>query len=108
MAENNLALTEGVYYILLSLQTPLHGYGIMQNIERLSQGRISIAPGTLYGALENLQKKAWISALPGEGGTRKKEYVITPLGMDILQKELLRLEELYHNGKSMLGGFDYD
>ena len=46
----NIALTEAVYYILLSLDQPLHGYGIMQNIERISGGRVRLAAGTLYGA----------------------------------------------------------
>gem|GEM_PF-6914801 len=44
------ALTEAVFYILLSLDTPLHGYGIMQNVEHLSGGRVRLAAGTLYGA----------------------------------------------------------
>ncbi|MDE6233212.1 MAG: PadR family transcriptional regulator, partial [Lachnospiraceae bacterium] len=45
----NPALTEAVYYILLSLIQPLHGYGIMQNVEKLSKGRVRLAAGTLYG-----------------------------------------------------------
>ena len=48
------ALTEAVFYILLSLDAPLHGYGIMQNVERLSGGRVRFAAGTLYGALTTL------------------------------------------------------
>lgn len=48
------ALTEAVFYILLSLDTPLHGYGIMQNVEHLSGGRVRLAAGTLYGALATL------------------------------------------------------
>jgi DNA-binding PadR family transcriptional regulator len=51
MPAENSALTEAVYYILLSLYTPLHGYGIMQNVERLSSGRVKLAAGTLYGAI---------------------------------------------------------
>ena len=43
----NIALTEAVYYILLSLDKPLHGYGIMQNTETLSNGRVRLAAGTL-------------------------------------------------------------
>lgn len=104
MSENQQALTEGVYYILLSLQSPLHGYGIMQNIERLSKGRISMAPGTLYGALENMQKKGWIIALCENLSTRKKEYVITDRGRAVLQTEVQRLLELYENGKFLLEG----
>ena len=45
----NMALTEAVYYILLSLVEPKHGYGIMQNVEMLSGGRVRLAAGTLYG-----------------------------------------------------------
>ena len=48
------ALTEAVYYILLSLLQPMHGYGIMQNTEALSEGRVRLAAGTLYGALNTL------------------------------------------------------
>ena len=43
----SIALTEAVFYILLSLDEPLHGYGIMQNAERLSNGRVRLAAGTL-------------------------------------------------------------
>ncbi len=54
----SIALTEAVFYILLSLDEPLHGYGIMQNAERLSNGRVRLAAGTLYGALDTLQETA--------------------------------------------------
>ncbi|MBQ4101229.1 MAG: PadR family transcriptional regulator, partial [Oscillospiraceae bacterium] len=50
----NPALTEAVYYILLSLTKPMHGYGIMQNVETLSNGRVKLAAGTLYGAINTL------------------------------------------------------
>lgn len=49
-------LTEASFYILISLTTPLHGYGIMKQVETLSQGRLKLAPGTLYGALSTLQQ----------------------------------------------------
>ena len=100
----NPALTEGVYYILLSLLEPLHGYGIIQNVEQLSGGRVRLAAGTLYGAITTLLEKGWITALTGEADSRKKEYVITDLGREMLQKELPRLSELLENGKRLLGG----
>ena len=53
----NLALTESTYYILLSLYHPQHGYGIMQQTEQLSGGRVHLAAGTLYGALTSLCEK---------------------------------------------------
>jgi len=94
----NPALTEAVYYILLSLITPRHGYGIIQNVEALSGGRVRLAAGTLYGAINTLLEKNWISALPGEKDSRKKEYIITDDGRLALADELKRLRELLENG----------
>ena len=51
---DNIALTETTYYILLSLLEPGHGYAVMQKAEELSEGRVRIAAGTMYGALDNL------------------------------------------------------
>lgn len=98
----NAALTEAVYYILLSLTKPMHGYGIMQNVEQLSQGRVKLAAGTLYGAINTLLEKGWIQSLPGEIDTRKKEYQITEQGTQVLRAELLRLRELIENGMHIL------
>ncbi len=98
------ALTEAVFYILLSLQKPLHGYGIIQNVEELSKGRVKLAAGTLYGALNSLVDKGWIDALPENPESRKKEYVITKNGLSILKEELARLTELVDNGNRLLGG----
>lgn len=98
----NPALTEAVYYILLSLTRPMHGYGIMQNVQRLSNGRVSLAAGTLYGAINTLLEKGWIVALSEEQGSRKKEYLITPQGREMLRCEILRLSELIENGLHIL------
>ncbi|MBQ8927540.1 MAG: helix-turn-helix transcriptional regulator [Oscillospiraceae bacterium] len=98
----NGALTEAVYYILLSLLEPRHGYGIMQNAQTLSGGRVRLAAGTLYGALNTLLEKGWIRAMPGEGNSRKKEYVITEAGQEVLRQEIMRLEELVRNGRALL------
>ena len=98
----NIALTEAVYYILLSLLSPRHGYGIMQNAESLSAGRVKLAAGTLYGAINSLLEKGWITALPGEKDSRKKEYVITEEGRSVLRAELARLQELVANGARIM------
>lgn len=98
----NSALTEAVYYILLSLTEPLHGYGIMQNVSQLSNGRVNLAAGTLYGAINTLLEKNWIRALPGESDSRKKEYLITETGKHMLRSEFTRLNELIENGKRIL------
>lgn len=98
-----VVLTEGVYYILLALEAPLHGYGIMQRVEELSRGRVRLAAGTLYGALASLSQKGWIVELAAEEGSRRKEYRITREGEGVLHQELTRLEELVANGRSILG-----
>ncbi len=96
------ALTEAVYYILLSLTKPMHGYGIMQNVEKLSGGRVHLAAGTLYGAISTMLERGWISARPGEKDSRKKEYVIHPRGQKILRAEYERLQELVRSGRAVL------
>ena len=98
------ALTEAVYYILLSLVTPRHGYGIMQEAERMSQGRVKLAAGTLYGAINGLLDKGWIKAIPGAEDSRRKEYALTDRGREALTYELDRLKELVENGEIVLGG----
>ena len=98
----NLALTETTYYILLALYEPRHGYGIMQQVEEMSGGRIRLAAGTLYGALNTMCEKGWIVNLPVEEGSRKKEYKLTEKGLGILQKEVERLRELVRNGDAVL------
>ena len=98
----NLALTESTYYNLLSLYHPQHGYGIMQQTEQLSGGRVHLAAGTLYGALTSLCEKGWIRPLPTESGSRKKEYQLTAEGVQILKHELARLQQLVANGESIL------
>ena len=102
------ALTEATYYILLSLYTPQHGYGIMQQAEALSRGRVRLAAGTLYGALNTLCDKGWIVQLPGEDGSRRKEYRLTQKGLDVLKGEISRLRELIENGERILGGENND
>ena len=100
----NLALTEAVYYILLSLMHPMHGYGIMQNVEVLSGGRVRLAAGTLYGAINTLLEKGWIAALPGIKDSRKKEYQITETGKMAVESEIVRLQELVRNGMRIMEG----
>jgi len=87
------ALTEVTFFILLALHRPRHGYGVMQFIQETTQGRLVLGAGTLYGALKTLEEKGWIAPY-GEAVGRKKEYLITPEGMETARRELSRLEEL--------------
>ena len=95
-------LTETIFYVLLALGAPLHGYGIMQRVNELTAGRVALGAGTLYGALTNLTEKGWIRPLPGAADERKKEYVITDAGREIVAGELERLEELLLNGRRVM------
>lgn len=99
---SNGALTEAVYYILLSLKEPLHGYGIMQHVEKISNGRVKLAAGTLYGAINSLLEKNWLKALTNADDSRKKDYQLTSLGYIALTQEINRLKELYENGIEMI------
>lgn len=101
---DSVALTEAVYYILLALYEPMHGYGIMQKIEELSSGRVKLAAGTLYGAINTMLDKDWIQALPEVSSSRKKEYIITERGKQVAASELIRLQELVLNGEEIIGG----
>ena len=65
-------MTEAVYYILLALRKPNHGYGIIQEVERLTSGRVVLGAGTLYGAIQTLQKKTWIEIYSVDTASRKK------------------------------------
>ena len=101
---DTMVLTEATYYILLALCDPQHGYGIMQTVEELSGGRVRLAAGTLYGALNGMVEKGWIVQLPVDDGSRKKNYQITERGHEVLLRELERLKELVSNGDKILGG----
>lgn len=75
----------------------------MQNVEELSQGRVKIAAGTLYGALDNLLKNQLITLLDHSGDSRRKVYQITDYGMEVLQLEYERMVNLIHVSDRYLG-----
>jgi DNA-binding PadR family transcriptional regulator len=96
-------LTEATFYILISLLEPLHGYGIMQKVIKLSNGRIHLAPGTLYGALSNLVDSRLIVPKDSkESNSRRKIYNITTAGKELIEYEVKRLEEMVKNGRNLL------
>ncbi len=102
--EKNIPLTESLFYILLSVRKPNHGYGIIQEVEKLTEGRVVLGPGTLYGAIQTMTAKGWIRIFSQETDSRrKKEYIITDLGREIFAAERERLAELLRNAELMLG-----
>ncbi len=91
-------LTEATYYILLSLQRPLHGYGIIKKVENMTEGRLILAAGTLYGAISKLISYNLITLVSEDvNNKRKKEYLITNEGIELLKFELLRIKEMVSN-----------
>lgn len=102
MPARDIPLTEAVFYILLAVRKPNHGYGIIQEVEQLTGGRVVLGAGTLYGAIQSLQNKQWIRIYSAETDSRKKkEYIITPLGRDVFEAERCRLKELLDNADLM-------
>ena len=111
MRENSKsgALTETTFFVLLSVYTPNHGYGIMQFVDQETQGRVVMGPGTLYGAINTLLKKEWIMPYGENDTDRKKEYIITPEGKAIMEKELERLQKMQKLAHKVMGGTaEYD
>ncbi|MCK5388067.1 MAG: helix-turn-helix transcriptional regulator [Candidatus Izimaplasma sp.] len=99
-------LTETTYYILLALNEPIHGYGIIKKIEVLTSGRLRLAPGTLYGAISTLLKNKLIELVSEDKANKgKKEYKITVLGKKLLYYEINRLREMINNGIEEVGDY---
>lgn len=98
--EKYQTLTEQMFYILLCLQTECCGVDIMKMVAEKTNQRVIIGPGTLYTLLDNFVKQAAIEETKVEN--RKKSYIITPIGIEMLQKEFERLNTLIVDYKSMI------
>jgi len=97
--EKYLPVTESTYYILLSLIEPLHGYGVMQKVDAISEGTVKIGPGTLYGAFQTLEKEGLIIKVGEE--ERRKIYQLTAKGREVMMKQLDRLRIMVRNGTTL-------
>ena len=92
-----IPMTETAYYILLSLLEPRHGYGIIKHVEKITEGRIRLGSGTVYGTLTKMQRNGLIALFADE--EKKTVYEITPKGKELLLAEIKRIKELYRNAK---------
>ncbi|EGD37462.1 MAG: PadR family transcriptional regulator [Streptococcus sanguinis] len=90
-------MTETGFYILFCLQKERHGYSITQKVKELTEGQLSISPGTMYGTLAKMEKDGLIAFVREE--EKRKLYSITELGRQILELEIQRIERLYRNSK---------
>jgi DNA-binding PadR family transcriptional regulator len=88
-------MTETGFYILFCLQKENHGYGIVQTVERMTGGEICLAPGTMYGSLSKMEKDGVIRFVREE--EKRKIYVITDLGREVLDLERKRICRLYRS-----------
>lgn len=86
-------MTETAFFILLCLRKPNHGYGIVQAVEKMTEGAVKLTPGTMYGSLSKMEKDGLICFIREED--KRKIYQITDLGQEVLQLELTRIERLY-------------
>jgi DNA-binding PadR family transcriptional regulator len=96
---SQLPLREPTFFILLSLvPAPKHGYAILKGVENLSEGRLKLSTGTLYGAIKRLLDRGWIrrvdDPLPNGTERERKAYELTDLGSSVLNAELTRLKKL--------------
>jgi DNA-binding PadR family transcriptional regulator len=108
--ERVLPLTPTVFHVLVALaEGPHHGYAIAREVDDLSDGRVVMGPGTLYGSLQRMQEAGLIeeAANPGEDGLhaeRRRYYRITPLGSAALRVESERLLRAANVARERLGG----
>ena len=93
-------LTEPMYYILLALTEECCGVDIMEKVKAISHGRVLVGPGTLYAMLAKFEENGVIQMTTSEG--RRKSYVITAIGREMLQKEYDRLMIMVEDGKSFI------
>ncbi|MFG2296464.1 PadR family transcriptional regulator [Streptomyces sp. NPDC048603] len=96
MTKRSPSLTESQYFILAALQEgPLHGYGIIKAAEQVTDGRLTIAVGTLYGALDRMERSGWVAADHEEivDGRARRYYRLTEDGDSTLRQEALRMQK---------------
>ena len=92
MAREQLqTLSEPMYYILLALTKPMHGYEIMQTVSAISHGRVKVGAGTNYALLTRFEKENIVIRVNDDG--RRKTYALTDKGRELLDREYERLKE---------------
>ena len=93
-------LTEPMYYILLALTEECCGVDIMEKVRQISGGRVKVGPGTLYAMLSRFEENGVIWKTAEEG--RRKSYIITDTGRQMLKDEYERLKMMVRDGENHL------
>ena len=99
LISSSMPISETAYYILMSLVDVRHGYGIIQYVEDLTDGRIRLGAGTVYGSLSRMEKDGLIRIVAVED--RRKLYQLTKAGADLLKSEIARIKEMYEHSKKV-------
>lgn len=95
MVKKYIPMTETAFYILLALNEPRHGYGIVKHVEEITASRLKLGSGTVYGTLIKMQKDGVITVFADEH--RKTVYEITGVGKELMNAEIVRIKEVHHN-----------
>lgn len=98
--EKYQTLTEQMFYILLCLQSECCGVDIMKMVSEMTEQRVTVGPGTLYTLLDNFVSQGFITLTNMEN--RKKSYIITDKGREMLRKEYDRLHKLTEDYESFM------
>lgn len=96
--QKHIPLTETMFLVLLTMLEENYGYKVSQEVEEITNGRIILGPGTLYGAINNLNKKGWIE-LVDKDDSGKKVYIATDIGRDLVSLEINRMKNLVLKGE---------
>lgn len=105
MARKKLdTLTEQMYYLLLALHEPGHGYAIMERVREMTDGRLQIGPGTLYTLLSRFEREGLIRLTAVTDN--RKVYGLTQRGKEELRHEYDRLRRLVADGEAIFGKED--
>ena len=96
--QKNIPLTETMFLVLLTMLEENYGYKVSQEVEEITNGRIILGPGTLYGAINNLNKKGWIE-LVDKDDSGKKVYIATDIGRELVLLEINRMKNLVLKGE---------
>ena len=96
--QKHIPLTETMFLVLLTMLKENYGYKVSQEVEEITNGRIILGPGTLYGAINNLNKKGWIE-LVDKDNSGKKVYIATDTGRELVSLEIKRMRNLVLKGK---------
>ncbi|MYM75339.1 PadR family transcriptional regulator [Duganella sp. FT134W] len=94
-----LPLSEATFYVMLALTQPMHGYALMQKVDSMSAGSVTLGPGTLYGVFGTLEKQALIVKVAEQ--ERRKVYALTELGKAVLAEQVRRLEIMLDNARAL-------